>query len=497
MICSSDFKNGRLTIGFLTSGIGNPVSSNLWLGVADAAREHDVNLLCFVGEALQSPHGFKALANAVYDLVGTENVAGLLFWNSALNNYVQSDVFERFKTQFQPLPMVDIEESAVVRHLIETHARRRIAFIRGPEGNCEAEYRYHAYCDVLKEFQIPFAPELVTPPGRWDEDWAREAIRILLDIRRVTFDGLAAPSDLLAVRAMNVLQENGFRIPQEIAVVGIDDTIEGRCATPPLTTAPYSLYTIGQRGIKRLLAKITCRDCAGQEELPIELTIRQSCGCLASSIVHAAAEIAAVNNEALTTAFAAQREALLAEITPILHESPAAAAWSAQIVDAFASEVTGQTSGGFLNALHDVLRQTALSNMEISVWQDVVSALRRHFLPYWSERSDVVRVENLWQQARIVIGEAMHRAQVAQRLHDADQARILRALSARLISTFDIKKLMDILAEELPQLQIASCYLSLYEHQKALTESARLMLAYHDRGALPSLLKESCFHPAS
>lgn len=47
----------RPTIGFITSGIGNTVSTNLWSGVLDAARQHDVNVLCFVGESLQSPHG--------------------------------------------------------------------------------------------------------------------------------------------------------------------------------------------------------------------------------------------------------------------------------------------------------------------------------------------------------------------------------------------------------------------------------------------------------
>jgi DNA-binding LacI/PurR family transcriptional regulator len=363
--------NDRPTIGFITSGIGNPVSINLWLGVVDAAWQQNVNLLCFVGEALQSPHGFKALANVLYDLVSPENVDGLLFWNSALNNYVKGDAFKRFREQFQPLPMVDVEESpevltdsysyrgmcVAINHLIEVHEHRRIAFIRGPEGNSEAEYRYQAYLDVLRDHQIPFDPNLVTPPGRWGSDWAHEAIHLLYDLRRASFDGLAAPSDLLAVSAMEAIQAKGRHVPKEVAVVGIDDTIEGRCATPPLTTAPYSLYTIGQQGVRKLIALINGQERVEAGELPTGLVIRQSCGCLAPSVAQAAAGMMAVASESFATALATQRADILSEMAQMFPGLPAATGWSAQILDTFVAEINGLTVGGFLSALDDVLRR--------------------------------------------------------------------------------------------------------------------------------------------
>ena len=51
-----------------------------------------------------------------------------------------------------------------VTHLIEAHGRRRLAFIRGPEGHRDADERYRAYVDVLRERGLPVAPDLVSPP---------------------------------------------------------------------------------------------------------------------------------------------------------------------------------------------------------------------------------------------------------------------------------------------------------------------------------------------
>jgi len=64
-----DFRNqrkGRPTIGLLIRGVcGAP----MWAGVADVARERDINLLVAAGGILQSPYGFEAQSNMIYDLI--------------------------------------------------------------------------------------------------------------------------------------------------------------------------------------------------------------------------------------------------------------------------------------------------------------------------------------------------------------------------------------------------------------------------------------------
>ena len=497
----------RQTIGFITSGIGNPISTNLWTGAVDAARQQNVNLICFVGESLKSPHGYKSLANIVYDLVSPRTVDGLLFWNSALSNYVKAEEFTRFRSRFSPLPMVDMEEppddvtesysysgmQLVLKHLIEVHECRRIAFIRGPEGNCEAEYRYQAYCDVLRDAQISFEPKLVTPPGRWGKEWGEHAVQLLLDERKVSFDALAAPSDLLAVSAMKALEARDIHVPKDLAVVGIDDSIEGRYATPSLTTMPYSLYDIGLQGLRRLTAHIAGEKTVEQDGFPARLIIRQSCGCLPPSIADAAVGITPHTESGLTRAIEDQREEILTEMMQAFEAPEFSRPLVKRVLNAFEREFEEPAVEGFLTILDDVLRFRLEEHNQLSHWQGAISALCRRVLPYLSERKQLLRAEDLWQQARVMIGEAEQRAQGSQRLEQDARAQILRKISARLISTFDVEKLMDILAEELPQLGIVSCYVSVYENADRPTDKARLLLAYNENGRIELKPGKQCF----
>jgi hypothetical protein len=71
-------QNVRPTIGVLDESHGRSNGQLTWLGIADAVRERDVNLIYFTGRALRSPYNFKTQANVLYDLVDTEQIDGLI-----------------------------------------------------------------------------------------------------------------------------------------------------------------------------------------------------------------------------------------------------------------------------------------------------------------------------------------------------------------------------------------------------------------------------------
>jgi len=52
---------------------------------------------------------------------------------------------------------------AILQHLVEVHGLRRIAFIRGPEHNEEADNRFKAYLETLAAYNIPVDPQLIVP----------------------------------------------------------------------------------------------------------------------------------------------------------------------------------------------------------------------------------------------------------------------------------------------------------------------------------------------
>jgi LacI family transcriptional regulator len=83
----------------------------------------------------------------------------------------------------------------------------------------------------------------------------------------------------LAVGAMRAIQEEGFTIPGDVAIVGFDDLPEGSMVTPSLTTVRQPLRALGAKAVELLVNGIDQPFEKPQKViLDPELVIRQSCG---------------------------------------------------------------------------------------------------------------------------------------------------------------------------------------------------------------------------
>jgi DNA-binding LacI/PurR family transcriptional regulator len=185
-------QNKRLTIAFLTAQIIDTNGMDLWLGVANAARTNDVNLICVVGDELRVTIGFRAQATVLYEFVSAEHLDGLVIWGSTFINYMDMTAVAQFCERHRSLPMVTIATplpgipcvfmdnyqamyNAMV-HLIDIHQHTRIVFIRGPKGSLIANERYRAYTDALHDHGIPFDPALVESADYWNKPFGTKAI---------------------------------------------------------------------------------------------------------------------------------------------------------------------------------------------------------------------------------------------------------------------------------------------------------------------------------
>ncbi len=498
----------RPIIGFLTP---NLFWDELWGEMLDAARASDINLFCFLGDELQSHQEFRDQANVVYDLASADLMDGLILWNSALSNFIGGHAFRQFCKRYQPLPMVDLDDvpekitdthsyrgmREAILHLITQHDCRRIAFIRGPTGNNLAEERYAAYCDVLREYHLPYDSDLVVLPGFWLEPSGQEAIRILCDERQADFDAIVTASDRLAIGAIDALQARNLQVPYDVAVVSYDNAVHGRCITPPLTTMPYPMQETTRKAIAQLLAQIMGMAALPTEYIQTPLVIRQSCGCV-DPMIKAAGEVhREYSNDTGTTfeqAIVENRKAILTAMAHILNIGSHTMEWTAEVFDAFAADVLDSSSNDFLSTLDRILRYTIASAhtpstrakpADVSVWQDGISILCKQVFPLLHEPKELARAVALWQQARLVIGQTAQRIRAHQKLQAKQQGQTLQKIGARLISIFDLSQLTDVIAEELPHLEIPSCFISLYTDPQTPTGSAKLILAYREWERIP------------
>src|SRR5690554_6076952 len=96
MVQSNGWKNGRLSIGVLTDWVDAQYQANLLRGVFDYARDHGVNALCFEGGAINSTREYESNRNAIYDLVGRENVDGLIVFSAPIGHFSTAEQMNDF-----------------------------------------------------------------------------------------------------------------------------------------------------------------------------------------------------------------------------------------------------------------------------------------------------------------------------------------------------------------------------------------------------------------
>ncbi|MFE5032890.1 LacI family DNA-binding transcriptional regulator [Streptomyces sp. NPDC056683] len=169
---------------------------------------------------------------------------------------------------------------SAVEHLL-ARGRRTIAHITGRLDVYGAQRRVDGYRDALRDAGRT-ADELLIEPGDFTEEGGRRAMARLLE-REPGLDAVFAGSDVMAAGARQVLRVAGRRIPEDVALVGYDDSAIARHMDPPLTSVRQPIEGMGRAMIDLLLAEIADRRPAaarGLERrhavLPTALVARES-----------------------------------------------------------------------------------------------------------------------------------------------------------------------------------------------------------------------------
>lgn len=295
----SNDENRRPRIGFQVTHIGDDYCKMFLPDVMDACRKADVDLVIFGGGSLRNPHSFDYQLNNVYRYIGPATVDAMVILTGTLRNYVSDSEFREFIDGLAGIPIVSLTQvmegrSSVfggnrggvedaLRHLVEFHGRRRVAFICGLENNPDALERFAAYRDTLEAYGIGFDPDLVCR-GDYTYRSGKKAIATLLDERKASFDAVVGANDNMALAAMQELMERGIRVPIEVSVIGFDDIIQSAYATPPLTTIRQPYRELARKAIEFALEALSRESAPRLAEVRCELVKRTSCGCLPASL---------------------------------------------------------------------------------------------------------------------------------------------------------------------------------------------------------------------
>ncbi len=166
------------------------------------------------------------------------------------------------------------------QHLID-HGHNKIIYI-GCSNLYDMYQRFQGYKKALEDNGIAFDSNLCATTGKHDAamtQFGKDAIKDMLK-GGYTFSAVFAANDYFALGAMEGIAESGLRVPEDVAVIGYDNTPHAKGSNPGLTSVSQDFCGMGLAAVETLIKSINDKSLHNETILvKSNLVIRNSCGC--------------------------------------------------------------------------------------------------------------------------------------------------------------------------------------------------------------------------
>lgn len=177
--------------------------------------------------------------------------------------------------------------AAAADHLIKYHEFDKIAMIKGPWKNKDADERFQGFTDSLARNGIPTRPEFIVD-GDFGHQSGFYGLSRLLSLSERP-QAVFVANDTMALGAYEAARKWHMEVGKDIALIGFDDTEIAGIVTPNLTTVCSHFLELGSKSINYLTGLIEGkidRNMQHHEKISAGLIIRESCGCKTGRMVH-------------------------------------------------------------------------------------------------------------------------------------------------------------------------------------------------------------------
>jgi LacI family transcriptional regulator len=181
---------------------------------------------------------------------------------------------------------------ALVRHLIVDHGYRSLAYLSGRTDSPDNDARTRAFEAEAAAHRAEFQAGPAWY-GNYSAAGGAKVINALLDANQELPRAVVCANDQTALGVIHALARRGFSVPADVAVTGFDDVPVARHLHPPLTTVRQPMQELGAMAFEVLYSKISTGKGDLDNVLPVQLIIRESCGCTGRTGLMAPAATAA------------------------------------------------------------------------------------------------------------------------------------------------------------------------------------------------------------
>ncbi len=247
-----EWNDNQKLIGFMIPDIGNPYFARLWRGVEDIARTHGYSVVaCHTGEnpELEIEYLYK---------IQKSNIDGLLAVPVREANYLSIDIplvlLSSVSASCDSVSCVvnnDFRGAYLATKYFLEQGKTKIFFLCGPEDMSVAKNRIQGIKTAFREKNLIFRKEHVYYDNLRFKD-GHDSMREILKRNKPPF-GVFCSSDIVAIGALDMARGSGYKIPEDISIVGYDDIENDQYLDYPLTTIAQADYQIGSHGMKVLL----------------------------------------------------------------------------------------------------------------------------------------------------------------------------------------------------------------------------------------------------
>jgi LacI family transcriptional regulator len=270
-------------ISLVVANISNPFFAEISRGIEDKARENGYNVIFS-----STDDDTKNLESCVQTMreVGVDGfiIAAVCLKEPIVDKLVDQEfpvvlINRRVKKNNVNYVVVDNQKGAflAVEHLIN-NGYKKIGIIAGKSSVSTGKERFQSYRQTLLDHGIKFKKEY-SSQGPFTKEHGKKAAQKMLTLKNRP-EAIFAASDNIALGVMDAAGELGLNIPEDLAIVGFDDTDFSSNSKIRLTTVSQRKYEMGERGVQILIDLIERQqpDYISKIVLEPRLIIRESCG---------------------------------------------------------------------------------------------------------------------------------------------------------------------------------------------------------------------------
>ncbi|NBI27841.1 LacI family DNA-binding transcriptional regulator [Chengkuizengella marina] len=247
------------TIGLLIPDIANPFFAEIARSVEDMGNELGFSvMMCSTDNNIDKESKYISLleqkrVDGIILATGTQNTTIL---QNLLKKKVPIALIARDMPSL-PVDTVLVDDYMggyeATSHLIKL-GHQKISIIAEDLTVMSSKERIRGYCQALEDHGLAFDERLLHVSDFTIEGGRKVAAKILSENNSAT--AIFACNDLLAMGAIQAAREKGIQIPEDLSIIGFDNTILASICDPPLTTIAQPIQDMGKKVVELLVKEI-------------------------------------------------------------------------------------------------------------------------------------------------------------------------------------------------------------------------------------------------